>query len=137
MAPIADALISASEVNLSNFSYFDLDSWAVASNGSKLIDWFNVQFYSGFGDATSPVIYESVVGAGWDPNRIVMGVSDASGDASPYVNISMLQSTISAIKARNSSFGGAYGWEYFNAGADEGISDPTMWFKEVGSAVFG
>jgi hypothetical protein len=135
MTPVASALTGGG--NLSGFSYFDVDSQAVDGNGNKLVNWYNTQFYSGFGSASDPSTYQSIVAAGWDPNRVVMGVLDSTNDGDGFVDINTLKNTISSIKSQYENFGGVYGWEYWDAGTNDGLSDPAQWVQSVGSAVFG
>ena len=138
MAPVASALASSDNDGLSQFSYFDLDSQAlVPGTSTKLVSWYNTQFYSGFGDASSPGTYQSIIGAGWDPSRIVMGVLDSSNDGSGFVDLSSLQSTIQQLRAQYSTFGGVDGWEYFNAGSSDGLGQPWQWDQAIGNSLFG
>ena len=137
MAPVASALMSDSDDNLSGFSYFDLDSQGVDSSGNKLVSWYNAQFYSGFGDPSSTSDYDTIISAGWDASRVVMGVIDSQDDGSGFVGLSTLQSTISSLVSKYSNFGGVYGWEYWDAGTDDNISDPAQWVQGIGSSLFG
>ena len=138
MAPVASALASTDDDGLSDFSYFDLDSQAVVSGTStKLVSWYNTQFYSGFGDAGSPGTYQSIIEAGWDPSRIVMGVLDSSNDGSGFVDLSALESTIQQLRAQYPTFGGVDGWEYFDAGSSDGLSQPWQWDQTIGNSLFG
>ena len=137
MAPVASALASPDGGDLSGFSYFDLDSQAVASDGTKLVSWYNGQFYSGFGSPADTSTYDSIVSAGWDPARVVMGILDSPNDGSGYVDTATVQSTVSSLKAKYPSFGGVDGWEYFDAGVGDGDAQPYQWVQAIGSAVFG
>lgn len=85
MAPVATAMIPDPRIkisipvfgllpslpHLSGFSYFRLESDAQLK---QIISWYNVQFYCGWGDASSTGHYDMMMQAGWDPSRIVMGV---------------------------------------------------------------
>ncbi|KAH8812388.1 glycoside hydrolase family 18 protein, partial [Xylogone sp. PMI_703] len=137
LAPVASALASRNGGDLSGFNYFDLDAQAVASDGSKLVSWYNGQFYSGFGSPASTSTYDSIVSAGWDPARVVMGVLDSPNDGGGYVATSTLESTVRSLKAKYPTFGGVDGWEYFDAGVADGDSQPSQWVSAVGSALFG
>lgn len=140
MAPVASALLPNGP-GLSGFNYFDLD--AAASEPSrpngKLVNWYNAQFYNGWGDARSTTWYEGIVTAGWDSSRVVMGVLDNPNDGgSGYVALSNLKSVLSDLAAKygtSSGFGCAVGWEYWDAGQSEGWSDPYGWVKAVAQAV--
>lgn len=137
MAPVASALVSPSGGDLSGFSYFDLDTQATASDGTKLVSWYNTQFYSGFGSSQNTSTYDSIISAGWDPMRIVMGVLDSPTDGDGYVATSTVQSTVSSLKAKYPTFGGVDGWEYFDAGSGDGDTQPFQWVQAIGSSVFG
>jgi hypothetical protein len=137
MAPVASALVSPSGGDLSGFSYFDLDTQAVASGGTKLVSWYNGQFYSGFGSPQDTSTYDSIISAGWDPARIVMGILDSPNDGSGYVSTSTVQSTVSSLKSKYPTFGGVDGWEYFDAGVGDGDAQPYQWVQAIGSSVFG
>ena len=138
MAPVASALASSNGGDLSGFSYFDLDSQATVSGTStKLVSWYNTQFYSGFGDSSSTGTYQSIIGQGWDPSRVVMGVLDSSGDGSGFVGINTLKSTIQQLRAMYSNFGGIDGWEYWDAGSSDGLSQPYQWVQTIGQALTG
>jgi len=138
LAPVASALASPDGGDLSGFSYFDLDAQAVAAdNTTKLVSWYNGQIYSGFGSPASTSTYDSIVSAGWDPARVVMGVIDAQNDGSGWVAVSTVQSTIASLLAKYPTFGGVDGWEYFDAGSSDGDSEPWQWVQSIGSALFG
>ncbi|MCJ1358030.1 MAG: hypothetical protein MMC33_008028 [Icmadophila ericetorum] len=140
MAPVASAMASPDGADLSGFSYFDLDKKATAPSNSsqKLVTWYNTQFYSGFGDPSTPATYETIIAAGWAPSRIVMGVLDSNDDGSGWVPIGLLNSTIKSLRAQyGTSFGGVDGWEYFNAGNSDGFAQPYEWTRAIGADLFG
>jgi hypothetical protein len=138
MAPLASALSDKVGQNLSGFSYFDLDAFAtVPGSEEKLISWYNGMFYGGF--ARGPPFFQSIVEAGWDPSRIVMGVLDCSNDGQPngFVHIEPLQETIRNLRVLYPNFGGVAGWEYYDAGMSDGdVYQPWSWVKKVGQALF-
>ena len=137
MAPVASALTSGGG-DLSGFSYFDLDSQAVvAGTTTKLVTWYNAQFYSGFGDPSTPDFYENIISQGWDPARVVMGVLDSPGDGSGFVSASQVESTVQSLKATYPNFGGVVGWEYWDAGSGDNIAQPWQWVQAIGNSVFG
>lgn len=137
MAPVASALASSSGGDLSGFSYFDLDAQAVASDGTKLVSWYNGQFYSGFGSPQDTSSYDQIVSAGWDPARVVMGVLDSPTDGSGYVDTATVESTVSSLKSKYPTFGGVDGWEYFDAGSGDGDAQPYQWVQAITSSLFG
>jgi hypothetical protein len=138
MAPLASALSDKVGQNLSGFSYFDLDVFAtVPGSEEKLISWYNGMFYGGF--ARGPPFFQSIVEAGWDPSRVVMGVLDCSNDGQPngFVHIEPLQETIRNLRVLYPNFGGVAGWEYYDAGMSDGdVYQPWSWVKKVGQALF-
>lgn len=137
MAPVASALASSSGGDLSGFSYFDLDAQAVASDGTKLVSWYNGQFYSGFGSPQDTSSYDQIVSAGWDPARVVMGVLDSPTDGSGYVDTATVESTVSSLKSKYPTFGGVDGWEYFDAGSGDGDAQPYQWVQAIASSLSG
>jgi len=137
LAPVASALVSPTGGDLSGFSYFDLDAQAVNADGSKQVSWYNGQFYSGFGSPASTSTYDSIVSAGWDPARVVMGILDSENDGSGFVPLTTVTETIASLKSKYPTFGGVDGWEYFDAGANDGDAEPFEWTKSIGTALFG
>ncbi|TAQ87503.1 hypothetical protein B7494_g4166 [Chlorociboria aeruginascens] len=152
MAPVASALKSKPnpQGGLSGFSYFDLDANTDSlgiplpdPSGANLVSWYNVQFYSGFGDPSTPATYKSIIDQGWDPSRIVLGVLDSRNDGGGFVSIDKLVATIKSLRTMYTNFGGVIGWEYFDAGANDTSVDPAIkanepwsWVKEIGNALF-
>lgn len=138
LAPLASALSDDSGQNLSGFSYFELDSLAtVPGSDRKLISWYNGMFYGGF--ARGPPFFESVVKAGWDPSRVVMGVLDNSNDGSPngFLRVEVLQKTVRDLREMYPGFGGVAGWEYYDAGGtDVPVLEPWEWVARIGEALF-
>ena len=66
LAPVATALLE--EGNLSGFDYIQLEH-----DYGYLINWYNAQFYSGFGQLFPDDQYINITqfGAGLDPSRLV------------------------------------------------------------------
>lgn len=138
MAPVASDL-QPGEYGLGGFSYSSMDSQATASGkpNGKLVNWFNAQFYNGWGDSSSPVGYNAIISHGYSPDRVVLGVLDNPNDGgSGWYSISTYKKTINTLKADYSNFGGDVGWEYWDAGGNDGYSDPWQWVKEIGTAIF-
>jgi len=139
MVPLASALADEAGQNPSGFSYFDLDELAtVPGSDRKLISWFNGMFYGGF--SRGPPLYQSVIDAGWDPERVVMTVLDCANDGQPngFLRIETLRKTIIDLRGMYPKFGGLAGWEYHDAGAsDSDDMQPWTWVKMVGQALFG
>jgi hypothetical protein len=136
-APVASAL-TTNGPNISNLSYFDLDAQATDSSrpNGKLVNWYNAQVYNGWGDASSPDTYTSIINSGWAASRVVMGVPDSPNDGSGWVSLQTLAGVVSTLRQDYSDFGGVFGWEYFDAGTNDGLSQPWEWVKAIGSDLF-
>ncbi|HEX4791635.1 MAG TPA: glycosyl hydrolase family 18 protein [Actinospica sp.] len=129
MAPVATALEGGG--NLSGFSYDDL----VHDDGSA-IDWYNAQFYCGWGDLSSTAGYDAIVDYGLVPaSKVVAGaITNPSNCGSGYVAPSQLESTLSALVSEHSDFGGVAGWEYFDS-EPGGTAAPWEWAADMSSAM--
>ncbi|KAE9372624.1 glycoside hydrolase family 18 protein [Stipitochalara longipes BDJ] len=145
MAPIASALLSEDATNLSGFSYFALDALAtVPGSDRKLIKWFNAMFYGHF--PKGPPHYEDVIEAGWNPERVVMGVLDSADGGQPngFLRVERLGEMVGELRGlyeEQGGFGGVAGWEYFDAGSGDGydgeVVENWQWVKRVGEVLFG
>ncbi|KAG9242895.1 glycoside hydrolase family 18 protein [Calycina marina] len=157
MAPLATALSDEKGDDLSGFSYQALDRLATipsitttslstnagTSNDTKLISWYNAQFYGGYSRST--YMYDSIVYAGIDPSRLVMGVTtSAAGYPNGFTPLKKLLGTVRELKEKyGNSFGGVSGWEYWDAGSgdrDMGMQvggEPWRWLQRVAKAVHG
>ncbi|KAF7932920.1 uncharacterized protein EAE97_008687 [Botrytis byssoidea] len=134
MSPVASALSHGG--SLSGFSYSDLDAQARdPDTGTPMISFYNAQFTNGWGSAGNTNDYDAIVGAGWDPSRVVMLASAARNDASGWVPISTLKNTIKSLRNKYPNFGGVNGWEYFDAGSSDGLSQPYMWMANLREAL--
>ena len=105
LAPVAKDL-TAEPKGFSGFDHKELDALAVDEHGTPLIDWFNVQFYNGWGRADSTERYDEIIAAGWNPARIVFGVLTAETEGNDFYKINNLQKTIATLKSEYPSFGG-------------------------------
>jgi hypothetical protein len=107
--------------HLSAFNHFDLET----SAEGQLVEWYNVQFYCGWGDASNPNGYLAMVNAGWDPKRLVLGVpTNREGcGGNGWHNLSALGKTVEDLNRTlgKGAWGGVMGWEYFGAGRDDGV----------------
>lgn len=142
LAPVGTAMIYNNGINLSGFSYFDLEGNATDPiSGKSLISWYNTQFYSGFGDPSTPATYQRIIGQGWDPARIVMGVLDNNNDGHGFVATKYVVETIKQLRVLYPSFGGVYGWDYFDAGIasesnEEDGTEPWQWVLKIKDALY-
>jgi chitinase len=133
LSPVTAALVG--EDNLSGFDYDDL----YRSSGDS-IDWFNTQFYCGWGDPTAAdygeiVDYQSTKGAGIPASKIVIAAltnPDNCGDG--WVPLDELTASIQEIKTTTPTFGGIAGWEYFNS-LPGGTEAPWKWAAVMRAAI--
>lgn len=140
MAPVASDLTPA-EIGLGGFSYSDLDAQAISllkPNG-KLINWFNAQFYNGWGDSSSTDGYNAIIENGYAPSRVVMGVlANPNDGGSGWYSISTYQSVIASLQSQyGSDFGSVVGWEFWDAGqADSPALQNYQWVSTIATAIF-
>jgi hypothetical protein len=114
-----------SHSHLSGFNHFELES----SDAGRLVHWYNVQFYCGWGDAGDERLYEGMVASGWNPRKLVLGVVTNPDNGSGHVDLERLGKCIAKLKAKHGNdFGGVMGWEYFNAG---GNGKPDEWVRSI------
>lgn len=145
-SPIVRALCQAkflkSHKHLSGFSHFELE----ASDAGKLVEWYNVQFYCGWGDASNTRFYEALVTAGWNPRKLVLGVVTNPGNGAGHVQLEKLQDVVKTLSTKyGNQFGGVMGWEYFNAMREKDaaraefiqrpIELPWMWAFDLAHAM--
>ena len=130
LAPVAPALTGGG--NLSGFNYETLER----DRGAK-IDWYNAQFYCGWGSMANTTGYDNIINRGlFTPSKVVAGVVTNSANCSGYVALPTLKSTLAALVAKYPTFGGVDGWEYFNSDPG-GTSAPWQWAREMTSAMSG
>lgn len=100
------------------------------------INWFNVQFYSGFGNLSTPNDYEQIINNGYAPSQILGGSLTNSANGNGYVDIANVSQTLTALNQQyNGEIGGAMGWEYFNANNTNENIDPVGWTQAMYNAV--
>lgn len=129
LAPVASALGGGGGPNLSGFEYAALAVDAVTADGAPVVDFFNAQFYNGFGSLDSPADYEAAVGAGWRAAELVAGqLTDAGQGDSAYFGA--LNQTVTRLMEEHGTFGGVMGWEYFNS-APGGEAAPWQWAQAM------
>ncbi|KAJ5689357.1 hypothetical protein N7462_003749 [Penicillium macrosclerotiorum] len=124
LAPVAAALLGVG--NLSGFDYRELEQ-ACASK----IDWYNTQFYNGWGPAEDPRMYAAMVAQGWSPRRVVYGLLTNPGNGSQgYVSREKMTAVLATLIEQFPEFGGVMGWEYFNALPGD-RENPWQWAAEM------
>lgn len=99
------------------------------------IDWFNVQFYSGFGTLSSVDDYNSIIKQGYSPDQILGGSLANPSDGNGYVSISTVAATLKSLNNQYSGIGGAMGWEYYNANDASENVNPVGWCSTMKTAV--
>jgi len=140
LAPVASDL-TPREIGLGGFSYSQLDRQATAAGkpNGKLVNWYNAQFYNGWGDSSSPAGYNSIVSNGYAASRVVMGVlANPNDGGSGWYGISTYQKTISSLKAKyGNDFGSVVGWEYWDAGEkDSPALKNYQWVQTIAKSIF-
>ena len=125
-APVAQALQTGTD------PFSGVDWFALKSQ----IDWFNVQFYSGYGTLSTVNDYNEIIANGYAPQQILGGALTNRNDGNGYVEMSTLTTTLSTLsKQYPGQFGGTMGWEYYNANNMAEYSDPVGWAKIMKIAV--
>ena len=113
MAPVS-ATLQNDGSSMAGFSYKDL----YLSTEGKHIRWFNTQCYYSFSAET----YESIIGNGYPPEKVVMGMESGQFTEETFNNA---LSEVKKIKEKHPTFAGVYDWEYLNAPPDK--NDPSQW----------
>ncbi len=126
LAPVASDLSGDSHFS-GGFSYAALERRA----GSQ-INWYNAQFYCGWGDLADTSAYDNVIAAGFAPSRIVAGTVTNPANCSGYVAPATLRTVLHTLTAEHHDFGGVAGWEYFNAIAPA-HRGPASWYARIRS----
>jgi len=120
MSPVASALWGGG--NLSGFDYKQL----YQSQEGKRINWFNGQFYSGFGTMASDYDYNLIVQYGFPPGKVVAGMIGNPADGGGFIPVRTASETVSSLAVQYPHFGGVASWEYFNT-LPGGLADPVKW----------
>ena len=126
LTPVAPALVG--EGNLSGFDYGALE----AQRGSD-IDWYNAQFYCGWGTLATTDLYDRIAQR-IEPSRVVAIALTDPSLCGGYVDPATLETTVGALADRYPDFGGIAGWEYYTA-APDGTVEPWRWFARMGDAI--
>jgi chitinase len=109
-SPVASALSGGP--NLSGFNYKTIEE-----KRGKDVAWYNAQFYNGFGFANSPDDYEAIVGYGFPPEKVVMGLSTepANSPDGGYFSVEKIAPTLKTLIGKYPNFAGVAGWTYWDA----------------------
>ncbi|KAK7961145.1 chitinase [Apiospora saccharicola] len=130
LAPVGAALRKGGG-NLSGFSYFDLE----AQRGSS-IDFYNAQFYFGWGNPQSASDYDDIVNSGFPAHKVTMGLLTSKDNGNGYVALDTVANTLGSLTTRYPDFGGVAAWEYFNS-LPGGKSAPWEWAAYMAEAMRG
>lgn len=130
LAPVGAALRKGGG-NLSGFSYFDLE----AQRGNS-IDFYNAQFYFGWGDPRTAADYEGIVNSGFPAHKVTMGLLTSEDNGSGYVELNTVNNTLGSLSAKYPDFGGVAAWEYFNS-LPGGKAAPWEWAAWMAEAMKG
>lgn len=127
LAPVATALL----VGQPHLSGKEFDYRVLEATRGHEIAWYNTQFYNGWGDASTPFWYETIIATGWKPEKVVVGLlTNPSNGGSGYVAHPQLESSLQTMRARHPTLGGVMGWEYFNA-LPGGAERPWEWAAHI------
>lgn len=141
LAPVASALRrGASGANLSGFGYSALEAALGALSTSELaggkgVDFYNAQFYNGFGSMSTTAAYDAAVtspGNGtFAPAKVLAGQVTTPRNGAQWVPFPAFNATVRELAnkyrgADGGGFGGVMGWEYFN-GEPGGEDSPWQW----------
>jgi len=121
LAPVAPALQRGR--HLSGFDYVELEK-AVGRH----VDWYNVQFYCGWGSVEDTSGYDNIMAHGWPAEKVVLGMTTNPESAEGWVEDELLREVLAYLVQRYPGFGGVMGWEYFNSfTAAEPFGWPWSW----------
>ncbi|KAI0740848.1 endo-beta-N-acetylglucosaminidase [Earliella scabrosa] len=129
LAPVASALTEGG--NLSGFNYIELEQ-----NLGHLIDWYNAQFYSGFGTFFPEDQYVRIIEyeQGIDPARVTALVLTNPSNGFGYISPQNVVTSIGNLMDKyGTGWGGVGGWEYFNSLPDS--SRPWVWAETMKEAM--
>lgn len=127
MAPVATALLP----NQPHLSGPAFDYGLLEQMRGHEIAWYNTQFYCGWGDASTTAWYDAIIGLGWNPNKVVMGLITNPSNGAGHVAWPVLENVVRTLRTRYPTFGGVMGWEYFNA-LPGGAERPWEWVANMG-----
>ena len=135
MSPVASDLFSP------RLTTGGLDYYALENELGSFIDFYNGQFYNGWGSAQTTEWYDYIVHdsrrTAFPPSKIVLGVPSheqcvpAPAASYGYVPLQRLQQVVTTLKGRYPDFGGVMGWEYFDAVGSEVPNSPYWSWAEA------
>ncbi|CAA7262541.1 unnamed protein product [Cyclocybe aegerita] len=124
LAPVAMSLLDFTK-NLSGFDYEALEVMR-----GRDIAWYNTQFYCGWGDCSNSFMYDLMIGKGWPPEKIVVGLVTNPANGGGFVPWNPLSAVLTTLRGQCGNFGGVMGWEYFNS-LPGGKERPWEWARQM------
>ncbi|WP_158372683.1 glycosyl hydrolase family 18 protein [Cellulosimicrobium cellulans] len=124
LTPVAADLAGRTSFS-GGFSYAELE----AAVGHQ-IDWYNTQFYCGWGDLRTTAAFEAILANGFTADRVVAGTVTNPDNCSGWVEPDVLDATLTELRTAHPTLGGVFGWEYFNALGRDGGGRET-WFSHL------
>ncbi len=128
LAPVATDLSGGSAFS-GGFSYRQLES----DMGSR-VNWYNAQFYCGWGSLSGTSGYNAVLANGFSASRVVAGTVTNPANCSGYVDPATLAGTLRSLAGQHADFAGVAGWEYFNSVGVNG-GGPASWYQNARDAL--
>ncbi|HEY0188767.1 MAG TPA: glycosyl hydrolase family 18 protein [Cellulomonas sp.] len=132
LGPAASITLTPVATDLAGRTTFSggFDYAALEAAVGAQIDWYNTQFYCGWGDLASTTTFEAILANGFTADRVVVGTVTNPGNCSGWVAADVLDTTLTELATSYPSFGGVFGWEYFNALGPDG-GDRVAWFAHL------
>lgn len=128
LAPVATALKGGTSI--SGFNYDEL----YAARGAD-IEWFNTQFYCGWGTLETTAGYDAIMEYGVYPaDKVVAGTITDPSLCRGFVEVDTLAKTVSELSNKYPGFGGVMGWEYFTS-QPGGTEKPWKWAEIITKAM--
>ncbi|WP_431837233.1 glycosyl hydrolase family 18 protein [Cellulomonas sp. Y8] len=124
LTPVAADLAGRTSFS-GGFSYAELE----AAVGHE-IDWYNTQFYCGWGDLRTTAAFEAILANGFTADRVVAGTVTNPGNCGGWVEPEVLDAVLTELVTAHPTLGGVFGWEYFNSLGRDGGGRET-WFSHV------
>ncbi|MBW0255115.1 glycosyl hydrolase family 18 protein [Cellulomonas sp. PS-H5] len=124
LTPVAADLAGRTSFS-GGFSYAELE----AAVGHE-IDWYNTQFYCGWGDLRTTAAFEAILANGFTADRVVAGTVTNPGNCGGWVEPEVLDAVLTELVTEHPTLGGVFGWEYFNSLGRDGGGRET-WFSHV------
>ncbi|EMF17682.1 glycoside hydrolase family 18 protein [Sphaerulina musiva SO2202] len=122
LAPVATALLPGQP----HLSGPEFDYRVLEQLRGEEIAWYNTQLYCGWGDAGTTAWYDAIIRAGWNPEKVVMGLISNPSNGPGHIEWSRQEPVLQALRTRYPTFGGVMCWEFFNA-LPGGLERPWEW----------